>query len=247
MRKIVLTAAFALATTTLAFSGGQKKADLSSDKGKLSYAIGQQIGRQIKGQGIDIDADTLAASIGDAVSGKESRLKPEEMQAAMMKAQQDAMAKMEAEGKANKEKGEKFLAENKAKSGVKTTPSGLQYEVITEGKGASPKATDVVKVNYKGTLLDGTEFDSSYKRGEPAEFPLNAVIKGWTEGLQLMKVGGKNRLFVPSDLAYGPQGRPGIPPNSTLVFEVELLDIVKKGAPKGATGAKPAHGKKSGK
>lgn len=201
--------------------------DLSTDKAKISYAIGQQIGQQIKHNGMDVDPDTLAASVGDVLAGRESKLKPEEMQAVMMKARQAEMEKQDKAGKENREKGDKFLAENKTKDGVKVTKSGLQYSVITPGKGASPKAKDVVRVHYKGTLIDGTQFDSSYDRGEPAEFPLNGVIPGWTEGLQLMKVGQKNKLFVPSDLAYGPQGRPGIPPNSVLIFDVELLDIVK--------------------
>lgn len=227
MKITALTLTLLSTTPALAFSGGQQKPDLSSDKGKLSYAIGQQIGRQMKGQGIEIDPNTLAASINDAVTGKDSKLSAQEIQSVMMKAQEAQSAKMQTEAKENKEKGEKFLAENKSKEGVKTTKSGLQYQVLQEGKGKSPKASDVVKVHYKGTLLDGTQFDSSYDRGEPAEFPLNQVIPGWTEGLQLMKIGGKNRLFVPSDLAYGPQGRPGIPPNSTLIFEVELLEIAK--------------------
>ncbi len=216
-----------LALIAIASIGCNKKVDVKTDKEKMSYTIGQQIGRQIKAQGMDVDANVLAASISDVVANKESRLKPEEMQAVMMKAQEAAMAKQQEAGKENQAKGEKFLADNKAKAGVKVTASGLQYETITEGNGKSPKATDTVEVHYKGTLIDGTEFDSSYKRGQPAQFPLNGVIKGWTEGLQLMKVGGKNRLFVPSELAYGPQGRPGIPPNSVLVFEVELLKIGK--------------------
>jgi FKBP-type peptidyl-prolyl cis-trans isomerase len=225
MKALALCVAATLALVSLT-ACQEKSADLSTDKGKLSYTIGQQIGRQLKGENIEIDTTALAAAINDVLAGKESKLKPEEMQAAMMmKAREGAMAKQEAAGKENKDKGDKYLAANKAKAGVKTTASGLQYEVLTEGKGKSPKASDTVKVHYKGTLIDGTEFDSSYKRNEPAEFPLNGVIKGWTEGLQLMKVGGKNRLVVPSDIAYGPQGRPGIPPNSVLIFEVELLEI----------------------
>lgn len=227
MNKSIVLSLALVSSSLLACQG--KKADLSSDKGKVSYIIGQQIGQQLKSEGLEIDADTLAASIQDVMSGKESRMKPEEVQAAMMKAQESARAKQEEAGKENREKGQKFLAENKAKPNVKTTQSGLQYEVLTEGKGKNPKATDTVRVHYKGTLIDGTEFDSSYKRGQPAEFPLNGVIPGWTEGLQLMKVGGKNRLVIPSDMAYGPQGRPGIPPNSVLVFEVELIEIKKAG------------------
>ncbi len=227
MKTIVWVSAL-LSSALLSCSGGQKKPDLNTDKAKLSYTIGQQIGRQFKGQNLDIDSNALATSIEDVLTGKEARLTAEEMQAVMLKSQREQIAKMGAEGKINREKGEKFLTQNKTKTGIKTTASGLQYEVLQAGKGKSPKAADVVKVHYKGTLIDGTPFDSSYDRGQPAEFPLNGVIRGWTEGLQLMKVGGKSRLFVPSDLAYGPQGRPGIPPNSTLIFEVELLDIAKK-------------------
>jgi FKBP-type peptidyl-prolyl cis-trans isomerase len=206
-----------------------KKVDLSTDKAKTSYFIGQQIGKQLKQGKMDIDADVLAASVNDVITGKESRLSPAEMSAVVQKLQASQGASSDAEGKANREKGDAFLAENKKKAGVKTTASGLEYEVITEGKGASPKASDTVTVHYKGTLLDGTKFDSSYDRGKPAEFPLNGVIRGWTEGLQLMKVGGKNKMVIPSDLAYGPQGRPGIPPNSVLIFEVELISIAKPG------------------
>jgi FKBP-type peptidyl-prolyl cis-trans isomerase len=220
---------FLLPFLPLAFAAcnGQKQIDLTSDKGKMSYFIGQQVGKQLKQQNLDIDGDVIAASISDVMAGKEPRLTQAEMMAVMQKAQAAQGSKSAAEGKVNLEKGAAFLADNKKKSGVKTTASGLQYEVMTEGKGASPKATDTVKVHYKGTLLDGTKFDSSYDRGQPAEFPLNGVIRGWTEGLQLMKVGGKNKLYVPSDLAYGPQGRPGIPANSVLIFEVELISISK--------------------
>jgi FKBP-type peptidyl-prolyl cis-trans isomerase FkpA/FKBP-type peptidyl-prolyl cis-trans isomerase FklB len=222
----LLALALTAALTVSAASADAKKAGLNTDKKKLSYAIGQQIGRQLKGSGLDVDTAVLASSIQDVLNGKESKLSQEEIRAAMGKAGEAAQAKAEAAGKENKAKGDKFLAENKSKPGVKTTASGLQYQVIKEGSGATPKATDTVKVHYRGTLIDGTQFDSSYERNEPAEFPLNGVIKGWTEGLQLMKVGGKNKLFVPSDLAYGPQGRPSIPPNSVLIFEVELLEIV---------------------
>ena len=144
------------------------------------------------------------------------------------KEQEEQMAKMTADGEANKESGEKFLAANAQRDGIKKTQSGLQYEVITPAKGDKPKATDVVKVHYRGTLIDGTEFDSSIARGEPATFPLDQVIPGWTEGVQLMNVGSKYRFYVPSALAYGTRGAgPKIGPNSALIFEVELLEIVK--------------------
>jgi len=222
--KLLLILPFAFAACN-----GEKKVDLSSDKAKMSYFIGQQIGKQMKQGKLDVDGDVVGASINDVITGKESRLTQAEMAAVMQKLQASQGAASDAEGKANREKGDAFLAAIKSKAGVKTTASGLQYEVMTEGKGPSPKVTDTVKVHYKGTLIDGTKFDSSYDRGKPAEFPLNAVIKGWTEGLQLMKVGGKDRMVIPSDLAYGPQGRPGIPANSVLIFEVELLGISKGG------------------
>lgn len=229
MKPFQLATLIAVSLSFLSCQKGASNVDLTTDKGKVSYAIGQQIGNQLKRESIDIDPQALAASIQDVLSGKESRITMADMQAAMMKMQETQSKKSEAEGAANREAGEKFLAANKSKAGVKTTASGLQYEVMTEGKGKSPKATDTVKVHYKGTLLDGKQFDSSIERGEPAEFPLNGVIRGWTEGLQLMKVGGKTRFFIPSDLAYGPQGRPGIPPNSVLTFEVELIAITKAG------------------
>jgi FKBP-type peptidyl-prolyl cis-trans isomerase FkpA len=215
----------ALALTTTACNN--KKVDLTSDKGKMSYIVGQQIGGQLKQNKLDIDSDTLAASIGDVLAGKEPRISKADMEAVVQKIQAAEAAKGEEAAKTNLATGTKFLEENKTKPGVKTTASGLQYLVITEGKGASPKATDTVKVHYVGTLLDGTKFDSSIDRGQPVEFPLNQVIPGWTEALQLMKVGGKNKLFIPANIAYGPQGRPGIPGNSTLIFEVELLEILK--------------------
>ena len=208
--------------------GGKKVPDLKSDEQKASYAIGQQIGNGLKAQGLKIEVDALALAISDVLAGKESRITPQELQASVGKMQASVAAKQEQEAQGNLEAGKKYLEENKKKEGVKVTESGLQYEVLTAGKGASPKAEDKVKVHYKGTLIDGTEFDSSYKRDRPAEFGVGQVIPGWTEALQMMKVGSKWKLTIPSDLAYGPRGRPSIPGNSVLVFEVELLEIPKK-------------------
>ncbi len=201
-----------------------------SDVEKVSYAIGQQIGNNLKSQEVDVDIDMLAQSIKEAKEGKESRMTREEMQKAMMNMQKMRMDKRKKDGEANKKKGSDHLEKNKTSEGVKTLESGLQYKVVTEGKGVKPKETDVVKVHYKGTLISGKEFDSSYKRKKPAEFPVNGVIKGWTEALLLMSTGSKWQLTIPSDLAYGPSGRPGIPPNSVLLFDVELLEIVDKKA-----------------
>ena len=203
---------------------------------RFSYAVGLQMASEAKNNGVEISADQLASGVRDAMAGKPSKLSPEQLQATMMEFQQMMMAKQMAEAQKqaeankelapkNKSAGEKFLAENKAKPGVKTTASGLQYQITEEGKGKSPTVKDTVVVHYKGTFLDGTEFDSSFKRGQPAEFPVGGVIPGWTEGLQLMKAGGKAKFWIPSNLAYGDDGRPGIPPASTLVFEVELLGV----------------------
>jgi FKBP-type peptidyl-prolyl cis-trans isomerase len=198
---------------------------LKTDKEKFSYAVGQQIGGSFKSQNLDVDTGALFLSIQDALAGKESRLSQDEMRKAMESIAKQMADKQAGESKKNSDAGEKFLTENKAKPGVKVTSSGLQYEVLTEGKGKNPKATDTVKVHYRGTLIDGTEFDSSYARNEPAEFPLNRVIPGWTEGLQLAKKGGKLKLYIPSNLGYGAQATGKIPANSTLIFEVELLEI----------------------
>jgi FKBP-type peptidyl-prolyl cis-trans isomerase FkpA/FKBP-type peptidyl-prolyl cis-trans isomerase FklB len=222
MNKLTVIAVAGLFVTLTACN----KPDLKSDKGQASYAIGQQIGKNLKAQNIEIDAKTLAASLEDATKGK-SEMKDEEIQKAMMKLQENAMKKQQEEGENNKKKSADFLEKNKSAEGVKVTASGLQYQVLTEGTGATPKKEDNVKCHYTGTLIDGTKFDSSVDRGQPAEFPVGGVIPGWTEALQMMKVGSKYKLFIPPELAYGPAGRPGIPPNSALVFEVELLEIVK--------------------
>lgn len=215
------------------FAGGTvfaaEKTELKTQKDKLSYALGVNTGKNLQRNGIDVDPNLLAQGLKDALKGGKLLLTDAEMGAVITAAQKDIQAKQQAQmkeqGAKNKKEGDVFLKKNLKKEGVKALPSGLQYKVLAEGQGKSPKATDTVTVNYKGTLIDGTEFDSSYKRGQPATFPLNGVIKGWTEALQLMKVGSKWELFIPADLAYGEAGRPGIPPNSVLIFEVELLSI----------------------
>lgn len=183
---------------------------------------------------MDLNPDAIVAGIRDGLTGAKPQLTDAEIQQVMAQFSKDMNEKKSATDKAagdkNKAEGAKFLADNKSKPDVKTTSSGLQYKVLKEGSGPSPKATDTVVVNYRGTLLDGTEFDSSYRRGQPASFPLNQVIKGWTEGVQLMKKGAKYQFFVPSELAYGERSAGEIGPNSTLIFEVELLDVQPAGA-----------------
>ncbi|MEK2688165.1 FKBP-type peptidyl-prolyl cis-trans isomerase [Bdellovibrio sp. GT3] len=227
MNKLVLGGlVVAMALTTAC----NRKVKLDTDIKKASYAIGQQIGGNLKQQNIDFDSDALAQALKDASVGKNEMTK-EDMQAAMMKLQELAMKKQQEAADTNAKSGKDFLEKNKSAANVKTTASGLQYIMEKEGTGAMPKKEDVVKVHYKGTLTNGEQFDSSYDRGQPAEFPVGGVIPGWTEALQLMKVGSKAKLFIPPELAYGPSGRPGIPPNSVLVFEVELMDIVKADKP----------------
>ncbi len=204
-----------------------KKADLASDKGKYSYAIGYNIGSSMKKDNVDLDMNSFVAAIEDALKGTDSQLSPEQTQAAMQNLMMTLQKKRMEGAEESKKKGDEFLAANKIKDGVKTTPSGLQYKVIKEGSGAKPKATDIVKVHYSGKLIDGKEFDSSYKRNEPVQFKLDGVIKGWTEGVQLMTVGSKYELVIPSELGYGPTGNQSIPGNSVLIFEVELLSIGK--------------------
>jgi len=204
--------------------------ELKTPQAKLGYSFGVEVGDSMKEIIKDIELDAFLRGIKDSVEEKNYLLTPEQMDGIkkefVTKKQEERAVEMKELGEKNKKEEEKFLAENKTKEGVKTTKSGLQYIAITEGKGPQPKETDTVKVNYKGTLLDGTEFDSSYKRGEPAVFPVNRVIPGWTEALQFMKVGSKYKLFVPSNLAYGERAAgPQISPNSMLIFEVELLSI----------------------
>jgi FKBP-type peptidyl-prolyl cis-trans isomerase len=208
------------------------KSELKTDTEKFSYAIGMDVGRSLKRLDTEIDVAALRQGVQDVLNDKETLLTQEQVVEVMTtfskKIQQEQEEKQKAAAGKNLEEGKKFFADNGKKEGVKTTKSGLQYQVLTEGKGEKPKATDRVSVHYKGTLLDGSTFDSSYERGQPATFPLNAVIPGWTEGLQLMTVGSKYKLFIPSELGYGERGAgPKIGPNATLVFEVELLAVEK--------------------
>lgn len=198
---------------------------------KVSYALGLGIGSQLKSMGADsLNIDDFAQAIKDTISGAELKVSHKESQQIVQEFFKEQEAKQRAQaaenGKVAREEGEKFLAENAKKDGVQVTESGLQYSVIKEGTGKSPKATDTVVCHYEGFLTNGTVFDSSIQRGEPAAFPLNAVIAGWTEGLQLMKEGGKTRFFIPYNLAYGEAGAAGaIPPYVALIFDVELLEV----------------------
>jgi len=209
----------------------EQPAALSSQQDKLSYSFGQNIGNSLKQQKIELNLDLLMKGIQDAIADKKSLLTPEEMANVLKEFQKERFAKLAEERKAlaetNLKEGETFLTANKAKEGVVTLPSGLQYKVVTQGTGKTPKATDQVTTHYRGTLIDGTEFDSSYKRGKPASFAVNQVIPGWTEALQLMKEGDKWQLVVPAKLGYGDRGVPGgkIGPNATLIFDIELISV----------------------
>ncbi|NDQ55718.1 MAG: FKBP-type peptidyl-prolyl cis-trans isomerase [Acidipila sp.] len=203
---------------------------LKTARDKRSYAVGLNIGKGLHPEVLDVDTAILLRGLKDGLAGGKTLLTDEEARAVLTALQNDMRKKqegqMQAAGDANKKQGEAFLAANKAKEGVVTLPSGLQYKILKQGRGPKPAATDTVVCNYKGTLLDNTEFDSSYKRGQPASFGVNKVIPGWTEALQLMPVGSKWQLFIPSGLAYGERGPGGgIGPNSTLIFEVELISI----------------------
>ena len=239
-RFILISAAFLL---TLPLFAQEKSPPLKDQKDKVSYSIGLNIGSNLARQNVEINPEAMIAGVKDAIAGK-PQLTQDQVKEVMTAFEKDMQAKQKAAGEKSAAEGAKFLEENKKKEGVKTTASGLQYKVIKEGTGAQPKTTDTVKVNYRGTLINGKEFDSSYKRGEPATFPLNGVIKGWSEGLQLMKTGAKYQLFVPPALAYGERAvGPDLPANSTLIFEVELLEA--KPAPPPAappSGAAPQPG-----
>ena len=211
--------------------------DLSSDEAKLGYTMGAQIAGDMKRQNLDkdISAEAMFAAFRDVFAGEEPRLTVDQMQAAQIAYQTKAQNAYQETSNKNKADGDAFLAKNAEKSGVTTTASGLQYEVLREGKGRTPTATDTIKVHYKGTLIDGTKFDSSYDRGTPADFGVSGVIPGFSEGLQLMKEGGQNRFTIPANIAYGEQAPASIGPNQTLIFEVELIEVITQSTTKKAS------------
>jgi FKBP-type peptidyl-prolyl cis-trans isomerase FklB len=225
-----LQLAVALTILILAFQvSAEENLVLKNQKEKMSYIIGMDIGNNLKRQSIDVDPNILAKGIRDALSAVKPLLTEQEIQNTLTTFQKEKAAKQEEVAKKNKNEGEAFMTANKKKEGVKALASGLQYKVIKSGTGKKPKITDSVTTHYRGTLVDGTEFDSSYKRGQPVTFPVSGVIAGWTEALQLMEEGAKWQLFVPPNLAYGERGAGGvIGPNATLIFEIELITVQEK-------------------
>jgi FKBP-type peptidyl-prolyl cis-trans isomerase FklB len=219
-----LWAGVALALTFSSFSADQ---GLTTQKQKSSYGIGMNVGKRFKHDLLDIDMDAFVKGFKDGLNDTKPALTDDELNEVMSNLRKDVEQKAGEQLAKNKKEGEDFLARNKSEKGVQTTTSGLQYIVLKEGTGPMPKETDTVKVHYRGSLINGTEFDSSYKHNQPATFQVNGVIKGWVEALQKMKVGSKWKLFIPADLAYGEKSDPPIPPNSVLVFDVELLSIEK--------------------
>ncbi|MEH6344147.1 MAG: FKBP-type peptidyl-prolyl cis-trans isomerase [Bermanella sp.] len=226
MRKLPMVALVSAAL--LAGCNGEKEVSLETNIDKMSYGIGMSMARSVKGQPIDINTAAMMAGLQDVLNDKPVKLEEEVIREAFAAVREDQMEKQKLESEGAVQKGEEYLAVNAKKEGVSSTESGLQYEVLATGEGDSPKAEDTVEVHYHGTLIDGSVFDSSVDRGAPAKFPVNRVISGWTEALQLMRVGDKWRLHIPAELAYGAQSpSPKIPANSALVFEVELLSIEK--------------------
>ncbi len=232
MKTIKRLAGTGLVTIGLAFSIQTAIAQDVSDADVVSYKLGHDIGQRIKALGVDINDQAFLRGIRAAIEGADSSLTADQEQAAITQIQEAQQAQIEnqrkelaAQAEKNLEEGKAFLEQNRTKEGVFVTESGLQYEIVEQGDGAKPLATDRVNVHYRGVLLNGTEFDSSYKRGEPISFALNGVIPGWTEGLQLMSIGSKYKFYIPADLAYGGRSQGAITPNSTLIFDVELLGI----------------------
>ncbi|MBN2564911.1 MAG: FKBP-type peptidyl-prolyl cis-trans isomerase [Candidatus Eisenbacteria bacterium] len=234
VKKVLAAVALvALALACVSCGGGEaRKTSLDTEIEKASYAYGMDVAASMQRSGLELDVDSFVQGFRDTLTGGKVLLSNQEkmqvMQEYAAKMREKQMAEMEAAAVTNLEEGQAFLDQNAAREGVIKTASGLQYEVIQKGDGPRPQATDRVKVNYTGTLIDGTKFDSSFDRGQPAEFPLNGVISGWTEALQLMNVGSTYRIYVPPDLAYRERGAPPvIGPNATLIFDIELLEIIK--------------------
>ncbi len=233
MRFLAKSALFAVSAVALGCgqqAGGTGSTKFASSDDSVSYILGYKMGENLKQQSVPVKPDLIFRGLKEGMSGTAATFSDSVMQSTMMAFQVRMMGiqrqKDSASGLENKKAGETFLADNKGKDGVKTTPSGLQYKVVKEGTGPRPSKTSTVTVHYKGMLLNGKEFDSSYKRGQPASFPLNQVIPGWTEGVGLMNAGAKYEFWIPGELAYGPQGSPPtIPPNATLHFEVELISF----------------------
>ena len=234
LRALTLSLALPLTTVATAQQGGELPAPADEKEAyrqQLSYCMGLDMGQSLASDKIDVNLQALVAGLQDALAGNQPKLSKEQISAVMSRFRQEMQQKAENRmsqiAADNLARGEAFLTENRSKEGVQETPSGLQYRVVEAGDGASPTVSDTVRCHYEGTLIDGTVFDSSYKRGEPAEFPVAAVIAGWTEALQMMKVGGKWEVFLPANIAYGERGAGGsIGPNETLLFTIELLDIV---------------------
>ena len=226
---IVLLASFALRA--------QDAPELKTDKDKFSYALGMNLGENLRKQGLDVDPAVFVKAFAESLKGDKTSMTDQQMGSVLMAEAQEIRKKQEEKGIAAQKDGEAFLTANKAKQGVITLPSGLQYKILKEGTGEKPTLDDTVSCNYTGTLINGTEFDSSDKHGGPVSFPVKGVIAGWVEALQRMPVGSKWQLFVPSNLAYGPQGPGEIGPNATLIFEVELVSIKKAAPVAGAGGA----------
>lgn len=218
----------AVTASTIGLASAAHAADLSTDAQKFSYGIGMNVGSSLARENLDLDQDALIEGLKDILNGNEAKVSAEELQRVFAAVQEKQAQAQASAAEDNKKAGEAFLAENKTKDGITVTDSGLQYRVITEGKGDKPKASDTVTVHYSGKLINGTEFDSSYARGEPATFPVGGVVQGWQEALPMMNVGSKWEVFIPSDLGYGPRGAGGsIGPNETLIFEIELIEIQK--------------------
>ncbi len=224
MTRMLPGAALALATVTLAWAA--EPPALTSQQQRLGYTIGLQIGQSLKGDGLEVDVDAMALGVKDFLAGREPRLSEEDRRATLQALAEEQQRRRASSAEENAAAGARFLAENKAKDGVVTLASGLQYKVIKAGTGKQPTASDTVLAHYRGTLIDGTEFDSSFRRGQPATFPVNGVIRGWQEALPLMKEGARWEVYIPAELAYGPRGAgESIGPNQTLIFEIELIKV----------------------